>query len=626
MALQNRRINVAELDFDQIKTSLKEYLRGQSEFSDYDFEGSAMSVLLDVLTYNTHYNALYNNMAFNEMFLDSAVKRNSVVSLAKMLGYVPHSSKSARAVVQVVVTDVPAVPTPPATLVLPKLTPFTTTVGSVNYTFYTKENIVTNYNGTGYVFSNVEIYEGTYLTYKYIVTDGTKYIIPNADVDISSLTVRVQESTTSTNFKTLSKADSILYVTSTDNVYFVKEIDNNRYELTFGDGVLGAALDNGNVVHIEYFVTNKDIVNGAKVFRYSGDSLLGGRINITTTTPAYGGADQEPVNSIKFNAPKSYVSQNRAVTVEDYKNLIYNNFPEVQSVSVWGGQDNNPPVYGKVFICVKPGDADRLNDQQKSNIRTLLSNKAVVSVIPEFVDPEFIRIELAVSVYYNQLQTARSSEEIKTLVRQTIIDYNDNDLEKFDGIFKYSKLSRLIDNTEPGIVSNATTVKLRRTIEPRYNIYAEYKINLINPIFQQQILLRRPSNHVQVSNDCVTTTGFYIPGSTEIHYIEDDGNGVLRLYYFSFSTTNVRTFVNNAIGTVDYAKGIINIKNLNISAIVGSKFELIIKPNSNDVVSAYTQIATIDFDLLTLNVIDDKTATGDLRAGQNYVFTPTALQ
>jgi len=607
MATESNRINVSELDFDTIKTNLKEFLRGQTEFSDYDFEGSALSNLLDVLAYNTHYNGLYQNLSINEMFLDSATKRNSVVSIAKGLGYIPYSARCSEAVINFYVSNTASSPT---VITLPKNTPFSSTIDGTNYTFYTTENITAVNDGTGtYKFNNVVIKEGTPLTYRYTVADGVSYIIPNADVDLSTLTVRVQDTSTSSTFDTYVNSKNMLNVSATDKVYFIKEIDNKLYEIVFGDGIIGNKLTNGNVVYFDYFVTQKDAANGSRVFTYNGDSLYGGTTEIVVVTPSFNGTDRESIESIKFNAPRSYLSQNRAVSVDDYKTLIYNTFPEAGSVSVWGGEDNTPPVYGKVFICIKPKNALVLTTQQKNYIlSSILEPKSVVSVSPEIVDPEYLDLELTVTFYYDPRKTTRTSSDLESLVTQTILNYNDNDLQMFDGIYRQSKLTRLIDTTEPSIINSHITFVIHRQIDPRFDTNAEYIVNIINPIYNEG-----------VPEESVTSSGFYINGSTEVHYIQDDGKGVLQLYYVDSLANKI--IVNYNIGTVTYADGKVHISGLNITSLYGDAFELIFKTQSNDVVSAMSQIALINSKSLKVSAIVDPTAAGNIGAGNTYIFT-----
>lgn len=607
--MANKKINVTELDFDKIKVNLKTFLQGQTEFQDYDFEGSGLSILLDVLAYNTHYNALYNNLTINEMFLDSASKRNSVVSLAKMLGYVPRSAKCSEASLRVTVNNGII---GPSSLTLPSYSTFNTIVDGISYTFHTTESYTISGSGTSYTFDNVKVVEGTPLSFKYTVATGARYVIPNADVDLTTLRVKVQESSSSSAFETYVSSSSITTADSDTKVYFVKEIDDGLYEITFGDGIIGRQLSNGNVIHIDYFVSSLDAPNGARVFTYTGPVLLSNStVNISCLSIAQSGSSAEDIESIRFNAPRTYAAQNRAVTPEDYKAIIYSAMPEAKAVSVWGGEDNNPPVYGKIFVCIKPRDASKLTQLQKANLNsTILANKNVVSVIPEIVDPEFINISLDVKVYFNERETTRTAAEIETIVTNTIFDYDDSDLQNFDGVFRFSKLSRLIDESEQGILNNITTVTIRRKLQPRYNVSAQYLLNIINPIHTSGL-----------PEGAVTTTGFYISGSDDIHYIDDDGVGNLRLYKFGANATKI--IVDESIGFVYYDKGILDIRNLHIVALADIDFEVSIKPSSNDVVSALTQIAQIARDHLTVTAIADKSANGDLRGGYNYTFSPS---
>lgn len=605
--MANKRINVTELDFDGIKGNLKNFLKGQTEFQDYDFEGSAMSVLLDVLAYNTHYNALYNNMAINEMFLDSARKRNSVVSISKMLGYTPRSATCAQATVTIVVSGGTS---SPSNLTLPAYSSFTSSINGKAYTFYTQGAITVNRVANTYTFSDVELIEGVPLSYQYNVSAGTRYIIPNVGVDLDTLKVRVQENASSNVYETWAKAGEIVDIENDTNAYWTKEIDDGLYELTFGDDNLGRALSEGNVIHLDYFVSSLDAPNGARVFTYNGSTLISGAtVSVTTTDPANNGADRESTESIRFNAPRAYSAQNRAVTPDDYKALIYSAVPEAQSVTVWGGEDNDPPVYGKTFICVKPRNASKLTTVQKANIvSTVLGKRGVVSVIPEIVDPEYINIALHVTVYYNEQATTKSSTDIASSVRSTVMEYNNTDLQVFDGVFRYSKLTKLIDETDPSIVNNITTVLLRRKISPRYNTSAQYILNMINPILSTGL----PENSF-------SSTGFYISGSDQIHYLDDDGVAYVRLW--RYGDNGIKIIVDNQIGTIDYNRGYIDIRNLNIIALADVDLEISIRPLSNDVVSALTQIAEIATDHLYVTAIADKTASGDLRGGYNYQFT-----
>ena len=611
MSTANKIINTTELDFDTIKSNLKTFLQGQAAFADYDFEGAGLSVLIDLLAYNTHYNALYTNLAVNESFLDSASKRSSVVSRAKEIGYVPYSSSAATAVVNIVVS---ATTSTPATLTLPAYSSFSTSIDGEQYTFYTTESIVSTLVGSTYTFTNVNIKEGTPLTFKYTVADGTQYIIPNQNVDMSTLSVRIQDNAASSNFSTFVNQELIINLDSESKVYFIKEIEGQFNQLEFGNGVIGKALANGNLVNLTYLVTNQDAGNGARVFAYTGSTLLGGSVAITTVTPAVGGAVAETIDSIRYNAPRAYSAQNRAVTVEDYRTMIFRLYPEAQTINVWGGEDNDPPIYGKVFLSVKPTTTDVLTQNQKDYIKdSILKQKNVVSITPEIVDPEFINIKIESSVYYNPRLTAKSENTLKSLVVQTIKDYNTNNLNSFTGVFRHSNLSALIDSTEDSIVSNITTIKLHREVDVQYNTNANYTINLGNPIYGSG-----------VAAQSILSTGFYIAGNDNIVYIEDlptdELTGQLRLWYY---TSDIKTYL-RTFGSVDYANGIIRLTELEIVGIDltdSPVLELMIKPQSNDVVSIRNQLVTIPDNNITVNVVLDKVSVGDPGGGTNYIFT-----
>lgn len=605
--MENKKISVAELDFDQIKTNLKTFLQGQSEFSDYNFEGSAMSVLLDVLAYNTHYNSLYTNLAVNEMFLDSARKRNSVVSLAKMLGYTPRSSRAPTALVNIAVANPTGSPT---SLTLPALTSFSTIVDNTTYTFYNKDAISIIQNSSGaFVFQSVVLIQGTPLTFTYTAATGTRFIIPNADVDISTLTVRVQEDPGSASYTSYNFADNITEVGSSTRAFFLKEIDDELYEIYFGDNIVGYKPANGNIIALNYFVTDKTAANDAQTFTYDGAGISGGVISVNTVSAAEGGQNIEDIDSIRFNAPKNYSAQNRAVTAEDYKVILPQLFANIDSISVWGGEDNNPPVYGKAFIAIKPLSGETLSAATKELIKTtILKGKNVVSIIPEVVDAQYLYIVLNVTVYYNPQETNKSEETIKSLVRDTIIDYNDTDLSRFDGMFRFSKLSRLIDATEESILSNITSIRLKRSFTPTLGSRTSYTINIDNPIYTEGIL-----------GQAIISNAFTIDGSSETFYLEDDGVGNIRLFYFVSAGT--KRYINNNLGSVNYNLGIITINDINITTSTNNLITLTIKPKSNDVVSVRSQLVLIDEDEISINSLVDKVASGETSGGSNYNFT-----
>lgn len=611
--MQNNKINVTELDFDLIKSNLKTFLQGQDKFSDYDFEGSGLSILLDVLAYNTHYNALYTNLAVNESFLDSASKRNSVVSLAKALGYTPDSATGAIARINLIVAGTSSTP---AVLTLPKYTQFGTTVDGETYNFYTLEDHIANLDTTdnSYTFSNIEIKEGTPLTFRYEVYDGQKYILPNNNVDISTLRVRVQDNLNSSLFTTYTNEEELIDLDSNSLVYFLKEIEGEFYEIEFGNNVIGKQPTIGGIVTIEYLTCNASLANGAKIFTYQGSSLLGGIITVVTTVAAQEGVDKEDIDSIRYNAPRSYSAQNRGVTVNDYKSIIMEQYTEAESVNVWGGEDNVPPVYGKVFIAIKPKTTNLLSRAQKDIIiNNILKPRNVVSITPEIVDPEYIDIEVNSTVYFNPKVTTKKENDIKFIVQTAIQEYSENNLDSYDGIFRFSKFSSTIDNVDVSIVSNITTVKLHREVQVKYNTNAVYSIELGNPIYNSG-----------KCNQSIVTSGFYVPEYEFPVYLEDypetaqTDTGEFRMFYID--ENDIKQYV-RTLGSVNYRTGSISISNLNIVGIDSEVFKFIIKPSSNDIVSIRNQLVRILPELVNINIVTDKVATGDAAGNSNYVFT-----
>ena len=599
----NNKIQTTELDFDQIKQNLKTYLQGQSQFSDYDFDGSGLSILLDVLAYNTHYNALYTNMAINEAFLDSATKRSSVVSKAKELGYVPMSAKSATAIVDVLMVNEQI--SAPATLEIPRYTQFSTTINGKEYIFYTTETYLAYRQGTEYLFQNVVLREGTQLEYRYEITTENSIVIPNAGVDTATLRVLVQDSSQSSTYQVYAMNDSLLDVDALSQVYFIKENENQLYEVEFGNGVVGKKLATGNVVTVNYIVCNNDAPNGARVFKYNGVQNANTATYVSTTTPAYGGSAAEDVDSIKWNAPRAYTSQNRCVTLDDFKTIIYSMYPTAQTINVWGGESNVPPTYGDVYISVKPNDRDSLSDAEKNYLLTeVIGPRRLVTMHPKFVDPTYIRVELDTSFYYNPRATTRTAYDISSLVKQAIVDYDNTYLNKFGGVLKYSVLSRAIDTAEPSIVNSITTLKIRREVPVQFNKSVQYTVDLGNPIYNSG-----------VPEESIVSSGITTLNTSQTVYIDDiptegSDTGKLRLFYYNGGKKVLVRYV----GTVSYSTGLIMISDLIVTGVADNMFELIVKPQSNDVASIRNQIVYIGNNLVTITPVIDTDAN-------NYSFT-----
>ena len=479
MAQTTKRLRVTELDFDQIKTNLKTHLKSQESFKDYNFEGSAMNTLLDVLSYNTHYNAIYGNMISNEMFLDSAVKRDSVVSLAKHLGYTPRSATCSTARLNVTVNNPSG---SPATLTMPKGTVFRSRVGGTNYQFVNMSDTTITPTEGVYSFTNVDVKEGTLLNVSYTKdssANSQRFLLEDNNIDITTLKVTVQNSITDLTTATYTEASNILEIGSNSEVYFIDAVEKGFYEVTFGDDILGKALSDGNIVTLEYVVCNEDEPNGASDFTLQ--TGIGGSTNATITTVinAQNGGPRESIDSIKFNAPKYYSSQNRAVTAEDYKVILPKLYQNVDSMQVWGGEDNDPPVYGKVFLAIKPKTGKTLTTSTKNAIKqTYLAGKTMVSITPEIVDAGYICILPTINVYWNPNITSSSATEIATKVRDVVQNYANNDIKNFDSVFRYSQFVNRIDLADAGIVSNITTIRCERHFDAILNQESKYTLKI----------------------------------------------------------------------------------------------------------------------------------------------------
>jgi hypothetical protein len=612
--MASNKLQVSDFDFDDIKTNLKTFLRSQAEFQDYDFEGSGFAVLLDILAYNTHYLGFNANMLSNEMYLDSADIRKNIVSLAKMLGYTPSSVRAPTASVDILVGDGSG-----SSITMTKGTAFTTTVDGTTYQFINNADVVTTPVNGVYRFSNVTIFEGTLVTFRYTVdtTDpDQRFIIPSSLVDTSTLVVKVQNSSIDTTTNTYTLATGLATVQATSKVYFLQEVEDGKFEIYFGDNVIGASLSNGNIVILEYIVTNVEAANGASTFTAS--TTIGGFSNLTITTNsnAQGGTPAESKESVRFNAPLQYSAQNRAVTTSDYESLVQSLYPNAQSVSAWGGEDDETPVYGTVKIAIKAASGSTLTTATKQSIVTQLKKYNVASVTPVIVDPETTSILLTSSVKYDEKLTTKTATTIKSDVVSTLTNYNTNTLQKFDGVFRYSKVTSLIDDTDTSIVSNITTIKIRKEFTPTLNTSTRYDIYFRNSLYNPV------SGYNATNGGVLESTGFKISGdATNVFYLDDDGAGNVRRYRLVGS---VRTYANNTQGTINYSTGQITITSLNISSIenirgsASTVIELTVVPKSNDIVPVRDQILEIDTANSTITVEADTFVGGSADAGIGY--------
>lgn len=617
-------LRVTELDFFQIRDNLKTYmksLQSKGKFTDYDFDGSGMSVLLDLLAYNTHYNAINANMAINEVFLDTAERRSNVVSHAKLLGYVPRSTVSSFAYVDITVNSPIGLP---ATLTLDRGTSFTTVIDNKQYNFTNLEAMtITPISGV-YKFKNVQINEGVIKRFEYTVDsfdEGQYFQIPDANADIGTLIVKVKENSATNVATVYSVAKNFTDLKSTTEAYFIQEGVDGNYEIYFGDGISGKKLRGGNVVILEWLSTNGELANGASAFSLASTIVGNTNVDIATLYKSAGGGANEDIESIKFNAPLSYLAQNRVVTSDDYKTIILNNYANVESITVWGGEENDPPQYGKAYISIKPKNAEALSEIEKLKIKDqILKTKNVVSITPELVDPEYTYITLQTFFKYNPNLTDKTSGELQTLVLNVINTYNETELKKFDGVFRNSKLLRSIDTSEPSILNSTIRVYMEKRLIPVLNLTKRYEINFSSPIYTSN------SNEKILESTSFTYDGYtqYIEDrfleSDEINpHADEGGTNVLQMYRI---INNTKIVTNSDIGFIDSKKGLVVLTAFNPSAIDGSYISFTAIPNSNDIAPKRNQLLQISINNVTVTPEIDTIATGGTSAGIGYTTTP----
>ena len=612
------KLEISELDFDGIKSNLKTFLSQQNEFTDYDFEGSGMSVLLDVLAYNTHYLGYNANMLANEMYLDSADLRSSVVSLAKQVGYTPTSCTSSTATLTVLVNDASG-----ASLTMSRGTKFSTTVDGQSYSFVNNADVsITPVSGV-YQFDNLTVYEGSYLNYKYTANTSDidqRFIIPNDSVDTTTLTVKVQESSSDATTNTYTLATGITGLDSTSKVYFLQEVEGGRFEVYFGDGVTGKTIADGNIVILDYINGNRDAPNGATTFTLSG--TIGGfsSATITTVSNASGGTGLESISSIKYNAPRDYSAQDRAVTAEDYKTLVKGLYANAQAVQVYGGEDAATPDYGKVYISIKAKSGSNLTTATKESIVQSLKSYAVASVTPVIIDPETTFITLVVNFKYNSGITTKDVSTLQTNVLTKIASYNNDTLEDFAGMFRYSKLIEAVNDADTSILSNITTVKMYKYFTPTLNSGLKYTLSYNNALYNPH------SGHNSSGGGVISSSGFKVNNDSSLneHFLDDDGAGNLRLYYLSGTT---RVYTDSTYGTVDYATGEVVLTSAHITSIsnvdgaTSTQVRVFATPSSNDVVPVRNQVLSIDTSNSTITGEVDGIESGSSQAGTTYTTT-----
>jgi hypothetical protein len=615
------------LDFDQIKTSIRDYLRANTNFTDYDFEGSNLSIIIDALAYNTYTTAYNTNMAANECFLDSATLRENVVSLARNIGYVPRSRRSARAKISFTVSGL----TETSTLTLNSGIVCNGVGDNTNYIFCIPEDITVSVVNGFAEFNNIEIYEGNFVSQNFTVDTSLfnqRYILDNSSIDTSTINVKVKPSESSTSTVTYKQIDNIIGITSTSSSYLLQEIEDERYELIFGDNVIGKKLSNQNYITVSYIVSDGKEGNGASEFSFVGNitDQDGGAINpadislVTTEEKSRDGDDIESISSIKYYAPRIYSSQYRAVTASDYESVLSYIYPNVESVTAYGGEEMNPPRFGKVFISVKPRNGDFLSDQTKRDLIQKLKSYAVAGIVPEFIDLKYLYVELQTSAYYNTNLT-NDPENLKTGISNALTQYSRSiDINKFGGRFKYSKAVSLIDTVDSSITSNITRVLIRRNLISEIGRFAQYEVCFGNMF------------HVQEKSYNVVSTGFTIQGVVGTVYLADESidRDKGRIFFFTYTEGGTPVVIKKNAGTVDYMHGEILIDTVNIlsTVIANNVIEIQAIPHSNDIVGLNDLYVKFDMSNTKVNMVQDLIASGENTSGSRFVhihsyYTPT---
>ena len=628
-------VNFTNLDFDQIKTSLKDYLRENSDFTDYDFEGSNLSNIIDVLAYNTYISSYNANMISNEVFIDSATLRENVVALARNIGYTPRSRTAAKAIISFFV-DTTGFTTKPVTLTLKKgiVTTSASVFGSESYSFCIPSDITVPVVDGIATFSNVTIYEGTFLTSNFTVTADvpappSRYILENANIDTSTLEVTIRETESSTSSKKYIFSDTLIEVTSSSRVYFIQEIDDQRYELIFGDGVFGEKLKALNYIEVSYITSSGEAANGISSFNFNGrlvdnnNNLVSTGISIlSTVNESIGGKEIESVDSIKRYAPKVYSTYNRAVTAGDYEALVPKIYPETESVSVFGGEELVPPQYGKVFITIKPFYGPYVPDSIKNNLNTLLRKYSVAGIVTEILDLKYLYIEAHINAYYNPSLSA-NADAVKAVVSNNITTYADSsEMNKYGAKFKFSKFQTVVDNSNDSITSNITKIEIRRDMKPALNQNAEYELCFGNSFYVKNI-----------DGYNIKSSGFNIFGIADTVYLSDIPNSnkkTGRLILFSLKGRLNPTIISNNVGTVDYGKGEILIKPINIVGTSKNVQDIpIIEvsgcPRSNDVIGLQDLYLQLDINHSTIDMVVDSISSGDNTSGTLYTATSSYM-
>jgi len=580
----NTYLQVTELDFEDIRSNLKSYLAAQTQFRDYDFEGSNMAVLLDLLAYNTHYNAFYGNMIANEMFLDTAQQRDSVVSRAKELGYNTRSARGATANVSITFTGVS---NNISQFTLPKNSKFTTTIDDISYTFVTPE-AQTIRNGSNTFTKAISITEGEPLTQRFTVNTSNpiRYVLPNKNIDTRSITVRVQESASNFANTAYTRATNIRAVTSTSPVFYLQECADEQYEIFFGDGPLGKPVKNNNIIIVDYRVCNGPITNGANSFSVDTITIDPSYASVSVSavnSPARGGHEIETIDSIKFNAPRSYEVQNRAVVNNDYQRIILNENTDLQSVTAFGGELADPPVYGKVYIAVKPFGENFITSIRKNEIKLSIADRTPLAVDPIIIDADYTYVIPSVTTYYDSLKTSLSTSQIINDIKTAIDAFSSTNLQRFGNKLRYSRFVRALDNTNESILNNEVTLKVQKRFVPNVNRAEKVTLKFNNAL----------------RANTVTSTKFTYQGFDA--FLEDNGSGAINIYRFNASKQKVNIVA--GAGTINYTTGQIDIENFLPSAYEGIEIKVTVETLNLDVTPIREQILLMNSNDATITAV-----------------------
>lgn len=591
--------NVAftKLDFNDIKASLKTYLKGQDRFKDYDFDGANFSVLLDILAYNTYQNNIYTNLAFSEMFLDSAQLRDSVISHAKELNYLPSSRASSQVKLDVTLT----VTGNPSTVEIPRGTKFKAICGSETFMFVSDESVTIIPTSTGvYKYTGLTVYEGEVLTEMFVVNgnEPQPYIISNKNVDTNSIRVRVRDNTEATSNTEFVRATSLFGVQNNDNVFYLEPHADERYQVAFGRNVFGKEPVNGNVVEIEYRITSGEAANGTK--RFSALSTISGYVpsvvlNSESLGGSEGGAERETIDSIKYYAPKSIQIQDRVVSESDYEILLKNNFSEIQSVSVYGGETVTPPQYGRVIIAVDVKNSDGVSENAKARYADFLKARSPLAIEPVVVSPEFMYVSVDTVVTYNKNRTAKTASDINTLVKAAIANYSSVNLADFGKSVRFSKLSSAIDGVDDSVISNDTNIRAVIEINPVLNMFNNLAFSFGNALIVDHPLAL--GEDITIHKPAIKSSSFYYAGTPA--FLQDDGNGALQVLS---NTVDGFVYLNKNIGTVNYTNGEVRIKSLNISGYDGSAIKIYAATKVKDIIGPKQRIVSIRPEDVTITV------------------------